>query len=334
VHGGFLAGLGLICLYAVGAGLSRRPFLPYVGILLLAALATLANPYGLEYWRYLLEAVTMPRPEITEWLSVFRAFHLGYNRGYILLFFSLVLFLFFLALWERWRDLTAILALSLTLYLGLKHLRHQAFFLILAGAYLPVLLTSFIQAIKTDTRILAISRRLGWKIPVFIGLIVIFFNGFMAIKQGPLSLEIPDRPGQAAATSVYYPVQAVAYIQEHHLSGALLTNFYWGEYLIWRLSPQVKVSLDGRYETVYSKQVCQEYFDFLYGRAPWRQFLQKYPPDLVLLDSRTRVCALLRSEPDWQQVYLDSGCALFVRRARAAIPASPERAAPATIWRP
>ncbi len=226
LHGGFLAGVGLICLYAVGEGLSRRPFLPYAGILVLAGLATLANPYGLEYCRYLLEAVTMPRPEITEWLSVFQAFQLGYNRGYILLFLGYVMLFFFLALWAKWRDLTAILALSLTLYLGLKHIRHQVLFLLLSGAYLPVLLTAFLKEIKADTRILQIIRSLGGKIPVFIAIIVILFNGFMTLKQGPLSIEIPDRPSHADAAEVYYPVKAVAYIKDRNLSGSLLTNFY------------------------------------------------------------------------------------------------------------
>ncbi len=51
LHGGFVAGLGLVSLYALGEALSRRPYWPYAGILLISVLATLINPYGLEYWR-------------------------------------------------------------------------------------------------------------------------------------------------------------------------------------------------------------------------------------------------------------------------------------------
>ena len=79
LHGGFLAGLGLIFLYALGEALSRRPFRPYLVWFLMAGLATLINPYGLKYWSYLAQAVTMPRPEITEWVS-----HLeGYKQGFV-----------------------------------------------------------------------------------------------------------------------------------------------------------------------------------------------------------------------------------------------------------
>jgi len=66
LHGGCLAGLGLIGLYALGEALSRRNFLPYLWVLLPAVLATLVNPYGLDYWHRLISAVIMPRPGITE----------------------------------------------------------------------------------------------------------------------------------------------------------------------------------------------------------------------------------------------------------------------------
>ena len=68
-HGGFVAGLGLIFLYALGEALAGRPFWPYVLTLVVAALATLINPYGWGYWSYLARALAMPRPEIREWNS-------------------------------------------------------------------------------------------------------------------------------------------------------------------------------------------------------------------------------------------------------------------------
>ena len=112
LHGGFLAGLGLVFIYAVGEALSRRPFRPYLGWFLLAGLATLINPYGLQYWSYLTQAVTMPRPEITEWVSIWE----GYRRGFLgsLDFFSflnLVAVTFFLAWWARCREITPALVL-------------------------------------------------------------------------------------------------------------------------------------------------------------------------------------------------------------------------------
>lgn len=87
------------------------------------------------------------------------------------------------------------------------------------------------------------------------------------------------------------------------------------------------MSLDGRYETVYPETVCQEYFDFLNARENWRQFLTKYPPDLILLDSRIKISSLLRQEKGWRLVFEDAGAALFVRAegqaaAQAGFPSS------------
>ncbi len=72
LHGGCLAGLGLIFLYVVGEALSRREFLPGWYILLLAVAVTLVNPYGIDCWHCLYEAVTVPRPHATEWGPVLR----------------------------------------------------------------------------------------------------------------------------------------------------------------------------------------------------------------------------------------------------------------------
>jgi hypothetical protein len=143
LHGGFLAGLGLIALYALGEALARRPFWPYAGAFLAAGLATLINPYGLEYWHYLFRAVTMPRPDITEWASLIKAWNTGFPKEPLIYFVSLAGFAVILVFWAKWREATPALVLGLTLYMGMKHLRHQVFFLMAAGVYLPVLFEAF-----------------------------------------------------------------------------------------------------------------------------------------------------------------------------------------------
>ncbi|MBW3595871.1 MAG: hypothetical protein KY475_01195, partial [Planctomycetes bacterium] len=78
LHAGFVAGLGVFSVFWLGfvveawRGPRRRQELRFLGAVMTAAWgATLVNPYGIEYWRYVLFAVTLPRPAITEWRSVF-----------------------------------------------------------------------------------------------------------------------------------------------------------------------------------------------------------------------------------------------------------------------
>jgi hypothetical protein len=127
---------------------------------------------------------------------------------------------------------------------------------------------------------------------------------FSFLKQSPLSITVPSKPG----AGLYYPDGAVAYIQEHKLSGKLLTEeFHWGEYLLWNLYPQCKVALDGRYETVYPDEIAKKYF------ADFSQFLADYPPDMVLIGIRSNLYRMLKSDQLWREVYADAGCTLFIK---------------------
>jgi hypothetical protein len=315
LHGGFIAGLSVIFLYALGEILSPRPFWPYyLGCLALGGLATLINPYGLDYWRYLLNAIFMPRPEIIEWSSVIVAVKNGaMSPGNAIYLATIIVFTFLLLGWARWREITTTLILGFTLYMGLNHIRHLVFFLIALGAYLPSLLTPYFETLQTLPRFEGLGRRLGWKIPMIASLAVMVLWGYRFLAREPLSLKIPPLPSFESKYEVYYPVWAFDYIKEHRLTGKLLISFKWGEYALWNLYPLCQVAIDGRYETVYPEAVALPYFEFIKGRKDWRRFLEQYPPDLILIDISSKTCSLLQGEALWRQVYADTGSALFVR---------------------
>ena len=62
-----------------------------------------------------------------------------------------------------------------------------------------------------------------------------------------------------------YPVGAISYMKEHRLSGNILADFQWGEYVIWHMPPASKVFIDGRYDTVYPPKVIDDYMAFTNG---------------------------------------------------------------------
>jgi len=318
-HGGYLAGLGLLGIYAAGEAVSRRPFLPYLGVLAVSLLATLVNPYGLQYWSYVYMAVSMPRPEIAEWVSIYRAYQLGLFADANVYFLIMAAFAGFLALWARWRELTPILALLVTLYLGVKHVRHQVFFIMLCGAYLPRLLKDYLEVLKSRGGVQAVWARLGWRPLAALLVALALINAYGFLRHGAFKIKVPPRPGQEAGSKIYYPLGGLDYLQNRGLSGRLLLEFGWGEYALWEMYPQVRVALDGRYETVYPDEVCREYFDFIFGRPDWRRFLEHYPPDFILLMPRTPAYKLVLREGQWRQVYADTGCALFLRAEAAPV---------------
>jgi hypothetical protein len=313
LHGGFLTGLGLIAIYSLGEFIARRPWRPYIVVFFLSSLFTLVNPYGLEYWQYLARAVTMPRPDIAEWASVFDAFR-AHAANFALIIYLLTLCLAGLfAMWRsHWRDVTATLALVATLVLALNHIRHLPFFLILAGAYLPVCLTANLDYLRSR----AILQRL-WGLASLKGAVLMVFcaftllNFFSFFTGHPFSLRLPQQK-ISQKLDAYYPVNAVSFIKKQGLHGKILAKFIWGEYLIWELYPQCKVAFDGRYETVYPTEIEEKYSDFHYARPQWRQFLEDYPPNLILLDKRDKIANLILEDPHWRQVYFDSNFVLFM----------------------
>lgn len=299
-HGGFVAGLGLIVLYALGEALSGRPFWPYVLALVAATLVTLINPYGWDYWIYLAKALTMPRPEIREWIPIWEAYHYGiYPLPSLLIFLSLILLWLFLMLRKgRW-ELPEILVGVVTLGLSIRSVRHIPFFALALCALLPPALKpyeDYFHLMLQTKGLFSSARR------VFAGILLVLSAVFLVIfvTRAPFSLAVES----------YYPVAAMRYLEDSHLSGKLLVYYDWGEYAIDHLYPNFHVAMDGRYETVYPPEVCQLYWDFSFARPNWKAFLERYPPDFILLP-KNEIARLLTRDPDWRIIYSDKFCILF-----------------------
>ncbi len=47
-------------------------------------------------------------------------------------------------------------------------------------------------------------------------------------------------------------MRAVALLKQSGAGGNMAVPFDWGEYVLWHLGPAIKVSIDGRRETLYS----------------------------------------------------------------------------------
>lgn len=310
LHGGYVAGLGLVGLYAAGEGLSGRVFMPYVKVGICATLVTLINPYGVEYWYYTLSAVSMPRPEIGEWMSIITAISQNEQVLPVIVFLILSFLGVIIFTFQRSKDLTDFMVLAVTIYLGAKHIRHGVLFGLVFGSYMPVMLSqSWKEVIMKFAFLTRYSHGIRL-IPAVLSLIL-----YLLINP---SLSVTTVPSFAVLTpSPIFPEGAVHWIKANQIRGNILPHFDWGEFLIWNLYPGCHVAMDGRYETVYQDQVFHEYFDFLMGRDNWTTFLKKYPHDIVLLVPNTRTSLLMLKEADWRVAYRDGGSILFVRKSRS-----------------
>jgi hypothetical protein len=306
-HGGFVAGLGLIFLYALGEGLARKKIVvAYIKWGIIASFATLINPYGIKYWIYTIQAVSMPRPEITEWYSVATALKSNVHIYPVSLFLIMSLIILFVLLVRQKKNITELLVIAVVIYLGSVHIRHGVLLGLVFGAYMPAYLSEY--AHEWNAKRCSFMRLDRFFSVIFSALMIGAYTYFYPIKQITF---IPNFI--FLVLSDHYPTNAIRWMKTNNIKGNILPHFEWGEYLIWSCYPDSRVAMDGRYETVYKDNVHKEYFDFLFGRDKWDVFLRKYPHDIVLLKAGTKTHALMLNEKDWHIVYDDPISVVFMK---------------------
>jgi hypothetical protein len=304
-HGGFLAGLAITGIWALMhivmrllparlQPVSRAPK-PMVLLLLLGACvaATVANPYGFDLLAFLLRTATVPRPEISEWQPLPIASKEG--AAYLAALAASILSLVYS---RRPRAPALIAVLLATAVLPLQALRHLPLFglsfAVLVGEHLADVWNRWSPDVPGRRRLPPVLALAGT---------VAFLAGavphFRCIRIDP--------------SFIRFPARAVAVLKHAHVRGNVATFFDWGEYIVWHLSPGVRVSVDGRRETVYSPESYAQSLRFLYGVGDWDAILENPLTDMALVGRDQPTYNLMRLKSGWVLVYEDSVSALFAR---------------------
>ncbi len=327
LHGGALAGVFFLGIWTavqivtrtwesrrqVATNLASVFHLGGVGLVCCGVL--LCNPYGAELVRFLLRTATVPRPEITEWVPL------------------------------------ALLSLPGLIYLGLvaigvialvmsrRRLAPEALGIFIAAALLPLVanrhypLFAMALVVMVGEHIADVWNR-WWPS----GLSQFGRSRYVATASVLASLVLfglaVPRFGCIRVDSFYFnfPARAVAILKKSGVRGNMAVPFDWGEYVIWHLGPDVKVSMDGRRETVYSDLAYRQSRDFERGTGNWDALLKTSKTDLVLTPNGSPTANLLSKMPGWVPLYQDTLCVIFIRDGFAgleqivtiAVPALPD----------
>jgi hypothetical protein len=314
-HGGFVAGLGLLgvwwgsrAIVAWGDGsLARDPRARRVllldGLAVAAAcLATLANPYGWDLWIFLARTLK-PRPEISEWQALPIASFEG--ATYLLVAALGVVGLF--AQTPRRRALVGPLLLC-GLLLPLTARRHLPLLalivLVLFAGDAAHALGAVIQR-RWPRMQRASSNRLR---PLVCGALLLESIIVLALARPEWT--------RIAVDPEAYPVAAVTRLAQAREPANLAVFFDWGEYVLWHVGPRIKVSVDGRRETVYPDDVYAANMALTEGTGEWDQLLRRPETDLALVSTQTAAASLLALHPDWELILRDGQSVLYGRRDR------------------
>jgi hypothetical protein len=326
LHGGFVIGIATLGIYTAVVGMQDliaekglKRTLRLALITLAATLVTLVTPWGISLWHEVIRPVFSPaiRTLIVDWHPLSLALAEQWKRSHLG-----VLFYFFVfglmgasaitfALTPKGGDLplVAIAAvMSLAAFSAARNIPLAAIALTLPVARHGSLVVGRLRerAAAQGVRFEAEpdrSRVNQW----LVGAVAIA----LGISFGLFSPEL--------RTFGVYPTGAVAFMQRHGLAGDVLNDFNWGGYLIWHLTPASKVFIDGRYDTVYSIAVINDYLLFYFDRPGGSRVLSAYPHDFVLIPPRSGAFRLVTNATGWTLLYKDENAALF---ARAGSPAA------------
>ena len=306
-HGGVVAGLGIFGMITAVEMIryfktkeSPGPLL--LKYFLLSALAVLINPYGYQLWQFFIYSLGMPR-SISEWGPV-TLNDLSYWQYKVLTLLFLGTFLL-----PNKKRVWEIIVLTLAIVYGYRHQRHTVLTAILLAPYLSLQYGRWLQ---WDIRSYydRLSPHFHWTLQGVLGMYAVFVVGMQVNKYAENDFKIRVDP-------FVYPVYAAQFMETNHLEGNLILPFDWGEYMIWK-SPNSKVSIDGRFRTVYPESIIAMNQAFAYGKPEGMGLLRDYPTILILTKKNEAPHVFMEKMPGWVKIYQDPISKIFIRTRETA----------------
>jgi hypothetical protein len=287
LHGGWIVGLECLAIWAGCKLLMRatsRQRITLIAAMISAALATALNPYGIRLWWFLLDTVRVSRPYIEEWQPVYRL------QGWAWLFWLLPASLAVLAAIRSKFRLQPRYGL-LVLFLGVTSLlvsRLDAFFTLAVAFLMAEPLAANWRHRPADAYA---QRRIQLLRPALV-VVVISVLPFVATRAERIQIGHPPMPEREAAE----------FVHRAGLQGRVLVWFDWGEYVIWHFSPRLRVSIDGRRETVYSDELIASHMAFYLGDATAVDLPSRIAADYIWVPKWIPVVPKLR-DSGWVPIF-------------------------------
>ncbi len=323
MHGGYALEVSVLWIMAGSSLLQRRPWKLVATVAALSSLAPACTPYGFQtFASYLVHALTMERPSISEWAALYR------DSGPFIrttLIATPLAAGVFLALRKKEWDLTALALLGFSFYCGFSHVRFVGFAMLTAVVFGAAYFGRTVELVRSKwkSRMVMVERSLA-----VVGTAVIVF---MIVELGVASL----RPDSWRMNMRAYPSQAIEWLRSSGTTGTLLVDFNNGSFALWRLYPRFLVSMDGRYEEVYTNQaVADNALAFSPHKPEGLAALQRIAPTHILFHVSEASRDAQRALPaEWREIYRDESYALYSTLESHPTPDTPTQAAP-DIWEP
>jgi hypothetical protein len=292
----------------------------YLALVIAAQLVgTLATPYGLNLYSYLLKFSVDPiiRDHISEWMPTAATDWPGVE-----FFASVGLTLAILGFARRRFTAADVLILGLFAALGIEANRNIPWWGLatspvlaaaLASLKVPNGLTRIGQSFITSKRQVRGNLMRGALLTI---VLVVALPWTRAVN--------PWLPAsQRTMLAVEYPVAATNFLATHPVGSRIFGEHPWGSYIDWWLFPRYQAMIDPAVE-VHPVQVWLDVLTIEQGHVSWEDLINKYGVDVLMLRRETQgllIDAVERS-PRWHSVYEDEQTVIYTPSAEANVEVS------------
>jgi hypothetical protein len=333
LHGGFLMGIALTVVFAVGnavtwttsihlaaRALAAERLRQLASVLLLTLSATLVTPYSIRlYWHlygYLTSTFLMNN--IQEFLSP--DFHQLQMKAFALL---LVLAMLAFALEGKQAGAPALLVVAFSAWIGLFAVRNVPIAAMLISVTIAPLLGATFRraalpgmrahwlhkvAFQMDAfsfRMRLIDRRFNKH--MLAGLVVLAMVATATMRGATGSARLSFDDGRM-------PLAAAEYMAANHIRDHFFAPDNWSGYLIYRLYPDVRVMMDDRHD-FYGERFVRDYLKVAQAERGWREVLDANRVNWVLAPAESPLASVLKETSDWHLTHADGTAAVFARNS-------------------
>jgi hypothetical protein len=268
----------------------------------LSLLGLCFNPWKAGLIKWLIGSVAWFRPEISEW----NAPRVGVEHAGMFALIPISAFAFTLSRRKRWLwEIAIVAALALV---SVRHVRHVPLFCIAVLAIIPAHLADALARFEsTFANLKAVFIRPATQRALtgffIIASFAIVFATLTYKKEKFYTIEVPRDE---------YPLAAIEFIREHSIQGNMISFFDWGEQCLWEL-PESPVSIDGRLDTCYPRDLLREHWNFFEGKPVDPKVFDIGQADFALLRTDVVGISLLEANASWKLVYRDPLAVVLVR---------------------
>jgi hypothetical protein len=321
LHGGWLVGCGTLGLWCAArswtirteAAAAVRSLVILWSASLAAVAATLINPYGPGLWKFLAETVGLSRRFISEWGPVTAS----PATLAVWSFFALLV----VAAIKRAGRMPSLHAVIVPVFWGIvafKVSRLDAFFaLSTIGLLAPELSRVFHRQRAEQPAPQSARMQAAMSLLAVVTLVVTVPQ----LKSNLLCIDVH-------ASSTIPEPGAMEFVRSHRLGGRMVTFFDWGQYAIWHKPDDLRVSMDGRRETVYSERSVDLHLDMYLGTKDGLAYLDGLQADYVWVPTQLPLAADLTSSSSWTPMYRGERSIIFGRTSLVPVGTPVQEGAP------